>query len=168
MSQKKKKVSTKKSRSKTYVGIDPGKSGAIASFSIRGLDGYGEMRVWKCPDTAGGMHSAFCQATWGILEDEIVVLMEKVWARPNNASRAAFSYGVNYGQWLGIVACYSIDMELILPAHWMKFYGMKKGMEYQERKKWLKAKAQELYPDIKVTLINADAILIAHYLKERE
>ena len=162
MSQKKKKVSTKKFRSKTYVGIDPGKSGAIASFSNN------EMRVWKCPDTADGMHSAFCQATWGILEDEIVVLMEKVWARPNNASRAAFSYGVNYGQWLGIVACYSIDMELILPAHWMKFYGMKKGMEYQERKKWLKAKAQELYPDIKVTLINADAILIAHYLKERD
>ena len=67
MSQKKKKVSTKKSRSKTYVGIDPGKSGAIASFS------KGEMRVWKCPDTADGMHSTFCQATGGILDGEIEV-----------------------------------------------------------------------------------------------
>ena len=158
----KKLVKQKNSRSKTYVGIDPGKSGARASFS------NGEMRAWKCPDTADGMHSAFCQATWGILEGEIMVLMEKVWARPNNASRAAFSYGVNFGQWLGIVACYSIDMELMIPASWMKFYGMKKGMEYQDRKRWLKAKAQELYPDIKVTLINADAILIAHYLKERK
>ena len=90
-----------------------------------------------------------------------------VWARPNNASRAAFNYGVNYGQWLGIVSCYTIDVELILPANWMKFYGMEKGMEYQDRKKWLKAKAQELYPDLKVTLVNADAILIAHYNKCR-
>ena len=151
-----------KSHSKTYVGIDPGKSGAIASFI------NGEMRVWKCPEDSDGMHSAFCQATWGILECEIEVLMEKVWARPNNASRAAFNYGVNYGQWLGIVSCYSIKMELILPANWMKFYGMKKGMEYQDRKRWLKAKAQELYPKLKVTLVNADAILIAHYLKERK
>ena len=162
MSEKKKKVSTKKSHSKTYVGIDPGKSGAIAS-----LDNL-NMKAWKCPDNANDMHHLLGLVISWHAAGSLHVIMEKVWARPNNASRAAFNYGVNYGQWLGIVACYSINMELILPAHWMKFYGMKKGMEYQERKKWLKAKAQELYPNIKVTLINADAILIAHYLKERK
>ena len=161
-SQKKKKVSTKTSHSKIYIGIDPGKSGAIAS--IDNLD----MRAWNCPDDAIDMNSLILLIIGWHAADALHVLMEKVWARPNNASRAAFNYGVNYGQWFGVLAGFEIEPELILPAHWMKFYDMKKGMEYQERKKWLKATAQELYPNIKVTLINADAILIAHYLKERD
>ena len=161
MSQKKKKVSTKKFRSKLYIGIDPGKSGAIASLNCR-------MKAWKCPDNALDMHRLFELITYSMSADDISVVMEKVWARPNNASRAAFNYGVNYGHWQGILAGFEIEPELILPSAWMKFYGMEKGMEYQERKRWLKAKAQKLYPNVKVTLVNADAILIAHYLKERK
>jgi hypothetical protein len=39
--------------------------------------------------------------------------------------------------------------------------------EYNDRKKWLKEKAKELYPEVKkVTLATADSILIAHYAKE--
>tara|TARA_R100000808_G_C2152145_1_gene161484 strand:- start:4270 stop:4761 length:492 start_codon:yes stop_codon:yes gene_type:complete len=157
---KKRKV-PRNSHSKLYIGIDPGKSGAIASLNSH-------MKAWKCPDNANDMHRLFELITYGVSGAEIKVVMEKVWARPNNASRAAFNYGVNYGQWLGVMAGFEIEPELMLPANWMKFYGMKKGMEYKDRKKWLKAKAQELYPKLKVTLTNADAILIAHYLKERD
>jgi len=162
MSQKKNKQASTTFHSKLYIGIDPGKSGAIAS--IDNLN----MKAWKCPDNANDMCHLFHLILGWHAADSLHVLMERVWARPNNASRAAFNYGVNYGQWLGVLAGHDIEPELILPRNWMKFYGMKKGMEYSERKKWLKAKAQELYPDIKVTLINADAILIAHYLKERK
>ena len=151
-----------KFHSDIYIGIDPGKSGAIAS--IDNLN----MKAWKCPDNASDMCHLFHLILGWHAADSIHVLMERVWARPNNASRAAFNYGVNYGQWFGVLASYEITPELILPAHWMKFYDMKKGMEYQDRKRWVKAKAQELYPKIKVTLVNADAILIAHYLKERK
>ena len=151
-----------KSHSKLYVGIDPGKSGAIASISVS------KMKAWKCPDNAVDMHTLLSLIMWEMNIDNVQIIMEKVWARPNNASRAAFNYGVNYGQWLGVLASHEITPEFILPNQWMKFYNMKKGMEYQDRKRWLKAKAQELYPKLKVTLVNADAILIAHYLKERK
>ena len=162
MKKNQKETSTRTFHSKLYIGIDPGKSGAIAS-----LDNL-NMKAWKCPDNANDMHHLLGLVISWHAADSLHVMMEKVWARPNNASRAAFNYGVNYGQWLGTLASFEIEPELILPANWMKFYGMKKGMEYQDRKRWLKAKAQELYPKIKVTLVNADAILIAHYLKERK
>ena len=150
-----------KSHSKLYVGIDPGKSGAIARFDEDG------MRAWKCPETASEMHTLLGLIAGLGSVDNVTIAMEKIWARPNNATRAAFNYGVNYGKWFGVLASYELVPEMILPTHWMKYYDMEKGMEYQDRKKWLKAKAQELYPDTKVTLVNADAILIAHYLKCR-
>ena len=98
--------------------------------------------------------------------NNVNLLMEKVWARPNNAVRSAFTYGVNYGQWLGIAAASETHMYTVLPSEWMTSIGCKKGMDYSERKKWLKEKAKKLYPECKVTLYTADSILIAHYAKE--
>ena len=57
-------------------------------------------------------------------------------------------------------------MYTVLPAAWMTSIGCEKGMDYKDRKRWLKGEAQRLYPDSKVTLYNADAILIAHYAKK--
>ena len=142
-----------------YIGIDPGKSGAITMIEDECVE------TIQCPDRTIDMALAF----YSMLGDEpnnVKLLMEKVWARPNNATRAAFTYGVNYGQWLGIAAAAEIHMYTVLPAKWMSSIGCKKGMEYTDRKKWLKEKAKELYPDCKVTLYNADSILIAHYAKE--
>ena len=92
--------------------------------------------------------------------------MERVWARPANAVRAAFTYGVNYGQWLGIAASHEIKMNTIIPSEWIHAIGCPKSLKRDVRKRWLKAKAKELYPDIKrVTLKTSDAILIVHYAK---
>ena len=99
--------------------------------------------------------------------DKIRLLMERVWARPTNAVRAAFSYGTNYGQWLGIAASHEVKTYTELPNNWMKWFGCPKGMISRDRKNWLKDKAKELYPNIKkITLATADAILICHYAKE--
>ena len=99
--------------------------------------------------------------------------MERVWARPNNAVRSAFAYGVNYGQWMGIIACHEVPLQTCLPNEWIKYYGCSKDLEYQERKRWLKEKAKSLYPKLNVTLMTSDSILIADYamkehFKEKE
>jgi hypothetical protein len=49
----------------------------------------------------------------------------------------------------------------------MKFYGMKKSKTESKTdwKRRLKEKAQQLYPDTKVTADMADAMLIARYCK---
>jgi len=47
----------------------------------------------------------------------------------------------------------------------MKFYGMKKTKTESKTdwKRRLKERAQQLYPDMKITNDMADAILISHY-----
>ena len=151
-----------KSATYRYIGIDPGKSGGITMIDAK--DDY--MEAVKCPDRTIDMALIF-HSFVGDEPNRVRLLMEKVWARPNNAVRSAFTYGVNYGQWLGIAASHEIKMYTTLPNDWIKWIGCPKGMIVKDRKNWLKSKAKELYPDLKkVTLATADAILITHYAKE--
>ena len=150
-----------KSRFK-YIGIDPGKSGGIAI-----VDEEGEMKAYKCPDSSEEMAILFQILIGSTPAAEIRLLMERVWARPTNAVRAAFSYGVNYGQWLGIVATHEVEMNTAIPVEWIKWVGCPKALKRDVRKRWLKEKAGELYPNVnKLTLATSDAILITHFAKE--
>ena len=149
-------------RSNKYIGIDPGKSGGIMI-----IDETGEAKAYKCPEKVFDMSVLFKIAIGCTAPDKVNLLMERVWARPSNATRAAFTYGVNYGQWLGIAASHEIKMYTTLPNNWIKWVGCPKALPVKERKHWLRDKAKELYPDIKkITLATADAVLIGHYAKE--
>ena len=147
---------------KIYIGIDPGKSGGIMV-----IDESGEATAYKCPEKVFDMAILFRLLLGNTAPDDVNLLMERVWARPGNAVRSAFTYGVNYGQWLGIAASHEVKMYTTLPNTWIKWVGCQKGLPVKERKHWLRDKAKELYPDLKkVTLATADAILITHYAKE--
>ena len=76
-----------------YIGIDPGASGGLAV-----IDARGQMKAFKCPKSSGEMALLFEVVMGKSAPDRIKLLMERVWARPTNAVRAAFSYGTNYGQ----------------------------------------------------------------------
>ena len=96
----------------------------------------------------------------------VIAYVERVWARPSNATRAAFTFGVNYGEWLGILAALNIKTVLVTPQTWMKYYKDKFKIKLPKEKKDRKNKLKEIatqYTDKKVTLYNADAILIAVY-----
>jgi hypothetical protein len=150
-----------KSRFK-YIGIDPGISGGIAV-----IDTKGKMRAYKCPKSSEDMALLFQVCIGGTPPNEIKLLMERVWARPTNAVRAAFSYGTNYGQWLGIAASHEITMNTVIPVEWIKWVGCPKALKKDVRKRWLKEKARELYLNVnKLTLATSDAILITHYAKK--
>ena len=140
-----------------YIGIDPGKSGGITM--IHGKD----VKTYKCPQKTEDMAILFTLLVGDTSSYDVKLLMERVWARPNNAVRSAFAYGVNYGQWMGIVACHEVPLQTCLPTDWIRYYECSKELEYQERKRWLKEKAQSLYPNLNVTLMTADSILIADY-----
>ena len=150
---------SKKVKKIKYIGIDPGKSGGLAV-----IDEGGIMVAYKCPEKIFDMSVLFRLAVGNTAPDNVKLLMERVWARPSNATRAAFTYGVNYGQWLGIAASHEIKMYTTLPNNWIKWVGCPKALPVKERKHWLRDKAKELYPDVKkVTLSTSDAILICHY-----
>mgnify|MGYP003147831464 CR=1 FL=1 len=145
-----------------YIGIDPGISGGLAV-----IDEEGQIRAYKCPSSSEDMALLFEVCMGNTAPDNIRLLMERVWARPTNAVRAAFSYGVNYGQWLGITSCNEIKMNTVLPVEWIKWVGCAKALKRDVRKRWLKERASNLYPEIKrVTLKTSDAILITHYAKK--
>tara|TARA_R100001594_G_scaffold875_4_gene3612 strand:+ start:1836 stop:2309 length:474 start_codon:yes stop_codon:yes gene_type:complete len=143
------------------IGIDPGKNGGLVVITKDDIIAH------KCPDTPDGMATLFGIALNGDAPIDVHVVIEQVWARPGNASRAAFSYGVNYGLWIGIVASYEVDLKYVSPQKWMTHIGCPKGMNVTQRKNWLKDKAKKMYPSLKkVTLATADAILIARYGKD--
>ena len=144
-----------------YIGIDPGASGGLAV-----IDARGQMKAFKCPKSSEEMALLFEVAMGNTAPDKIRLLMERVWARPTNAVRAAFSYGTNYGQWLGIAASHEIKMNTVIPIDWIKWVGCPKALKRDVRKRWLKEKAGELYPKVnKLTLATSDAILITHYAR---
>ena len=145
-----------------YIGIDPGISGGLAV-----INEHGEIKAYKCPSSSDDMSLLFEVCMGDTAPDDVRLLMERVWARPTNAVRAAFSYGVNYGQWLGIASCNEIKMNTIIPVEWIRWIGCPKALKRDVRKRWLKEKASNLYPEIKrVTLKTSDAILITKYAKE--
>ena len=147
-----------------YIGIDPGKSGGLTV-----IDEEGNIKAFKCPDKVIEMSSLFDIAVGTTAPVNVKFLMERVWARPTNGSRHAFTYGVNYGQWLGISAYADVHIHTVLPQNWIKWIGCSAGIEVRERKNWLKNKAKELYPELKkVTLATADSVLIAHYAKHSD
>ena len=145
-----------------YVGIDPGAGGGIAV-----IDEEDNIKAYKCPQSSEDMALLFEVLIGDTPPENIRLLMERVWARPTNAVRAAFSYGVNYGQWLGVASSHEIKMNTVIPTEWIRWIGCPKALKSVIRKRWLKEKAQELYPEIKrVTLKTSDAILITRYAKE--
>ena len=143
------------------IGIDPGKGGGISVVED------GKVTAYKCPKTVEDLAILFTLICADTPKDKIYAMMERVWARPNNASSRAFAYGVNYGSWLGVMASNEVDCNLVLPIKWMQHMGCPKALKKDNRKRWLKDKAKELCPYIKrVTLITADSILIAIYAED--
>ena len=80
---------------------------------------------------------------------------------------AMFKFGYGNGLLMGVLLSRKIPVELVTPQKWQKALslGTKGGMPNTQWKNKLKAMAQRLYPDLKVTLNTCDALLILHYAR---
>lgn len=142
---------------KIILGIDPGANGAIAS-----LKGNGELsEVVKMPDTPRDILDYLRQ-----FEGKAVCYLENVGqGMPGQSSSATAKFARHNGHLEMALLALGIRMVKITPQKWEKFYQLGRSSEYakNEWKRRLKEKAQELFPMVKVTLVNADALLIARY-----
>jgi|TARA_R100000750_G_scaffold31231_1_gene19980 hypothetical protein len=153
-------------------GIDPGASGAIASYDGKTLD------FVKCPSGGKDMADSVRSIIHGfeikgIVRSDILVGFERVHAMPHDARNSAFKFGRNVGMWWGVLGSLGLDFIEIAPRTWQAHFLHKRIKVKKDRKNKLKEIAQNMFPDKKVTLINCDAILIAVYYyqtsqKERE
>ena len=148
-----------KSHFKKFIGIDPGKGGGIAVIKDE------TVIVHACPRTVEDMSTLIGMCLNDVSASEIKVCLEKVWAFPTDGRAGSFSFGCNYGQWLGILAVLKIPYTEVIPSKWMAHYGSR-PKDKKDRKNHLKHLAQQRYPDVKITLATSDAMLIANYLKE--
>jgi hypothetical protein len=139
------------------IGVDPGANGGIAWITSDG-----KACVEKMPDTL--------QDLWELVESigfeapdftpyQIKAYIEQVSSSPQMGVVSAFSFGRGYGNLEMALTAAGISFERVRPQVWQKALGcMTKG-----DKNVSKRKAQELFPDRKITHATADALLIAHY-----
>ena len=139
----------------SYIGIDPGKKGAVV---VLGSDGsFFEKVGMQSPHgicACLGEHSA---------KRNCHVLLERVHAMPGQGVVSMFTFGQYYGIWWALKA-FQIPYETITPQAWMKVLGIPKKDKREtkpEFKRRLATNAQNRFPNEKITLQYADAFLIA-------
>ena len=104
------------------IGIDPGKSGAIAV-----LDEGKYLASYFCPTIEVGDKNEYDERSMaGLIKmsaegcDELRIVLERVHAMPLDSTSGAFSFGTGYGIWKGIIAALEIPFQEVSPQRWMK------------------------------------------------
>ena len=144
-----------------YIGIDPGKNGGI------GIIYNDQAYCMRCPATVLEMAKEINDCIELAPDIQKQAIIEAVHSFPNQGVKSVFTFGEGYGKWLGILAAYKIPYIQVTPQKWQKYFGSL-SRDKKERKNQLKHLAQQRYPDIKITLATADAMLLATYLKEKK
>ena len=144
---------------RVFIGIDPGIKGGIAMLFE---DSY---HVTPTPATVLEMADTLKELKEFAQDTPMYCCIEAVHSMPGNSGRSMFTFGTNYGQWLGILATLGIPYIQVTPHKWMKHFG-KMPSDKKERKNHIKHLAQQRFPDINITLATSDAMLISCYLME--
>ena len=135
-----------------YIGIDPGKTGAVAILDdkcnyINVLD-FGQ--------------EGLMPALIGYAPVVKFAYLEKVHSMPGQGVVSTFSFGENFGWWQGVLGSLGIPYTTIRPQDWMKKYSLQKSSASD--KPGLEV-ARKLFPEAPLSLKKhhnrADALLIA-------
>ena len=82
---------------------------------------------------------------------------------------AMFNFGRNFGFWLAAFSYAGIPLRFVRPQAWQRGLPVKAAVQGAARKRALRDVAAKLYPQIRVTLDNADALLLLDYaIRARE
>ena len=146
-----------------FIGIDPGASGGIAVLYD---NEFGE--AFPMPETDREILDLLREyAPPDMAKDpKVFACIEKLNAM-SPGRQACFQLGQSYGKLKMALIAVGIPYSEVLPAAWQKAMGCpaKKGRTYAQRKALLRARAQALFPQLKVTNQTADALLICSYIK---
>ena len=138
---------------KAYIGIDPGKSGGIAIIA----DGCEPWAV-KMPETERDIYDTIrALRSWS--DRDAVALIERVHSSPQMGVVSAFTFGSGYGALRMALIAAEIPFTEVTPAVWQKTQGCRTNGD----KNISKARAQQLFPTLKITHATADALLIARH-----
>jgi len=132
----------------SIIGIDPGASGGIALLGSTAT-------AWKMPETERDLWELF----QSLPLENVFAYIELVHSMPRQGVASSFKFGKNYGLLRGMLIASCLPFDEVTPQRWQKLMGcLSRG-----DKNTTKAKAQQLFPSLKVTHAIADALLIAEY-----
>tara|TARA_R110000868_G_scaffold114309_4_gene306304 strand:- start:1420 stop:1929 length:510 start_codon:yes stop_codon:yes gene_type:complete len=149
----------------TYIGIDPGLSGAIAFI---GPDWY---RVHDIPTMLKGTGKVKYEINSAGLQDILykdlpnhsVAGLERVNAMPGQGVSSVFSLGDSFGCCRSVLACAQVPTFYVTPTEWKKYFRLTSDKEEA------RAMAIKLYPKaelhLKKHVDRAEALLIATFIK---
>jgi Holliday junction resolvasome RuvABC endonuclease subunit len=139
------------------IGIDPGKNGGIAWIQD------GKPCVEKMPETLQDLWELVCDiadlAPSSTKHLDCKAYIEQVHSSPQMGVKSAFTFGNGFGHLEMALTASGIPFERVRPQVWQKATGCLSGGD----KNVTKARAQELFPSLKITHATADALLIAAY-----
>lgn len=152
-----------------YMGIDPGKKGGIAVIDTETT----EVEAYNMPEFYTDIYDLLRDLSFRHGVHKLTVIIEDVGQGiPAQSSKATATFARHNG-WLEM-ALYALALrtEKVKPQKWQKKFSNQvsrpKGMPEAEWKNMLKSLAQRLYPQVKVTLPKADALLLAEYGKREK
>lgn len=146
-----------------YIGIDPGKDGAIAWLEANFIS--------TCPYSNEALLHLCMEAQEAIGHDQkVVACVEKVGAMPKQGVTSTFTFGKSAGYIEGVLEAYGIPYQLVTPKTWKKDYGLgsdkKQSIEVCKR----------LFPNVSLKRTEkctkdhdgmAEALLMAEYARRR-
>ena len=138
----------------SYLSIDPGAAGG---FAWTGSDGT--VSAVKMPE---GMTAQvdFLRAL-SAEQPGIIAVVEKVGGyMPGNSGPAAATFARHCGHLDAALYALGISVRQVAPNTWMKAMGVPSKLTKPERKTHLKEKAARRFPQLKVTLATADALMM--------
>lgn len=154
-----------------YMGLDPGVGGGIAMIEEDGTPVWAvgmpetERDLWDRLTADGDATQR--QGLWR-------AMIERVSAVPGMPPSNAFRFGSNYGALRMALVGAGIPFEMVGPTKWMTALGCSASTgaraigERRRDKNVSKAKAQELFPSLKITHKTADALLVAEYCRRHD
>lgn len=145
------------------LGIDPGKNGGLCILSTDINDVVMLDKMPQTPTDLSNKLESIRENFW-----PIKCYLEKVGGMPGQGGVAMFTFGYNFGQLVQALTDYKIPHELVTPQKWQTatYCRGKSGESKTAHKNRIKDTAKRLYPQSKITLWGADAVMIAQYGKQ--
>ena len=146
---------------KIYVGVDPGKSGALAVI-------YPNGDVETTPFNISQYVEIMFRLTHSTMP--VVCCVEKVGAMPGQGVVSMFNFGHNLGLIEGVLQAYEVSYQLVPPQTWKKEFSLS-----SEKSKSIEV-CQKLFPKVSLLATErsrkpndgiAEALLLAEYARRK-
>ena len=145
---------------KTTIAIDPGASGGIAVATSDGVQTFNMPREHADIITLLREHKTADAVAW--IEE-----VPKFCGKKLPAS-SIFVMAQNHGVIVGACLALGYELRRVRPQDWQARIGSSKKAHGTGWKRFLKARAQEIYPALDVTLATADALLILDHARRMQ